>query len=242
MNRRYTIPMLGCLLLTSACGSDDTSEPNGPNQPEASFAGKTYVAQPYFFNSDFGTNIRESVPAFILKVDGTASAYTVTLGTALRRDPLANPQPPLQQQLCNPTSTVSAVSNPYPGFHLGPTDVPIYAKPQSEDVAVLTKAYSLEMTNILPPEGGTSEGTLRAYLDAREIHSIVVQLEDPTPETVCSQVADMGLGMCEACPPGVDNGPGDFCLLLEAVYLEAEVVEGFELMPVTAPTGTCFLE
>ena len=240
MRRLLTVVTLGTPFLC-ACGSEDGN--NGPEPGPSSFAGKTYVAQPEDFSSNFGYDIAGSVPAFLLQVAESPSGYDVTVGTALRRDSASEP---LEQQLCSPTSTVSAVSNPYPDFQLGPVDLPIYlrhADPEQE-YSIQTKLYDLTITNILPPEGGTAEGTLSAYLDVREIFPIFPAVgPSRDADKTCSYIeANTEDAMCSACPDGVDSGPGNYCFFIEAVYLTAEVAPGVTVQPVTMPPASCEFE
>src|SRR5690606_5984196 len=128
------------------------------------YAGSTYLLTigPSNWSSRVGAEL-ESVPAFLLKVEGSASSYSVTVGTAKvieNSDPAAPDQ--YEQELCSPTTTVSASSNPYPNFDLGPTDLPLYARHTAQPIAVETKVYDFTLHNVLPGAMPAGEGTLSA--------------------------------------------------------------------------------
>ncbi len=212
------------LVLLTACGSDSGDPSQGP-----SFAGHTYLLSipRGAWEGQLGSEVSDSVPEFVLKVEAGSGGYDVMLGTAREGE----------QDMCNKTATVSA-SGSYPSFQLGPVDYRIYVRHPVQAIAVDAMAYGLTMTDILPTEDmPASEGTLSAMMDAREIYPLFPAIApEPTPDRVCETVANEELGQCEACP---DDGE-EYCLELSATYLGADEVNDLDLQPVDSVPASCF--
>lgn len=216
MRITWVLPSALCLLLPllTACGGDDGG---GGDEPGGSFAGQTYllVIGAGDFGPGIGTELNiDAVPEFALKVDGSGTTYDVTIGTGYTPDGGV-----WAQDMCNPTTHVPATSNPYPGFSLGPVELPIYLKHPVQDASARATAHQFTMTNVLLPEGMTEgSGTLSAILDAREIYPVFPQLGvGADADKMCEYLVNNNIDTCMPCPG--DSQP--YCLTLTASYLGA---------------------
>src|SRR5688572_18955349 len=175
MRNNWVVPSVVCLLpLLTACGGDDGG--GGSDGGGDSFAGQTYLLQ--ISPGDFGPGIgqdlgADAVPEFALTIGGTPDAYAVTLGTGQTPDDGSA----WQQELCNPTSHLTAGNAAYPGFALGPVELPIYFRHPAQDASARATAHQFTLTNVLLPDGVTAgSGTMSAILDAREIYPVITAL------------------------------------------------------------------
>lgn len=239
----WRLTLCACVLLPvlGGCGSDDGGGDTSANNTSTtgttggdSYAGSTYLLHIGAGDWDpgVGTSLDpNAVPEFVLQVDGTPSAYTVTIGTGSTEATV------FTQDMCNPTSTVPAVSNPYPGFQLGPVDLPLYLKHSEQDLAVETTAYGFTLTNVLLPDGATQgSGTLSAVLDAREVYPVFPALgPGADQQDLCDQVANEG-STCQPCADGQV-----FCLTLSASYLLAPKAP-ITLQPSAGFDASCFFD
>jgi len=232
MRNTWVLPSALCLLLPllTACGSDDGGGDDGPS----SYAGKTYLLR--IGAGDFGPGIGaeidpDGVPEFALKVDGSGSTYDVTVGTGYTPDGGV-----WAQEMCNPTTHVPATSNPYPGFSLGPIDLPLYLKHPVQDASARGTAYQFTLTNVLLAEGTEGTGTLSAILDAREVYPVFPQLGvGADGDTMCEYLANNEIDTCKACP----SDGALYCLTLTATYLGAPVSD-ITLQETPGFADTCF--
>lgn len=221
MRNNWVVPSALCLLpLLTACGSDDGGDDGGGD----SFAGQTYLLQ--IAPGDFGPGIGQelgddAVPEFALTIGGAPDAYAVTLNTG--QTPMDGS--PWQQELCNPTSHLTAGASAYPGFALGPVELPIYLRHPNPNMQASARAtaHQFTLTNVLLPDGVTEDegsGTLSAILDAREIYPVITALGPGANEDdLCSYVANNNIDTCKPCPGTPDTAV--YCLNLTAGYLGA---------------------
>jgi hypothetical protein len=235
----WRLTLCSCVLLPllAACGGGedgDSSSNTGTTGTTGgdSFAGATYLLKIGGGDWDPGVGQEldpDAVPEFVLQVDGTPSAYTVTIGTGSTEATV------FTQDMCNPTSSHPATSNPYPGFQLGPVNLPLYLKHSVQDLSVQTTAYGFTLTNVLLPDGVTAgDGKLSAVLDAREVFPVFPALgPGADQQDLCDQVATRG-DTCKPCPDGQV-----FCLELSASYLGAPKAP-ITLQPSAGFDATCF--
>lgn len=221
MGTNWVLPSGGCLLLAwvTACGGDDGGGAADANGGGDSFAGQTYLLS--IGAGDWGPGIgqaldAEAVPEFALEVDGAPEAYDVTIGTGY----IPEEGGAWQQELCNPTSHWPAKSDPYPGFALGPIDLPMYFRHPIQEASAKATAYQFSMTNLLLPEGvSATSGTLSAIVDAREIYPVFPQLgPGANQDDLCAYVLNNDIDTCKPCPGAPDQV---YCLTLTASYLGA---------------------
>ena len=230
----WRLTLCSCLLLPllSACGGD---EGDGDNDPGPSFAGQKFVLtiKTGDWLDQIGGEVSDYVPKFWLDVGGSGTNYQVTMTTA--NGDGNNSQDPGIQELCNQTVTVSATSNPYPKFSLGPTDFPIYLRHTVQPVAVQTTAYDLTMTDVLPTGLPTGEANqFSVVLDARQIYPLFTALTPKTPERLCEIILTEGRGECMPCRDGQA-----YCIRLYAGYLEAVPNASIAITPVAVPDPAC---
>ena len=217
-----SVLFVGLIPLVAGCGSDKKTNINA--NP---WAGRTYLLDiPYSHwrePSNASQDIGPSVPKFLLEVkNGSVNALEVLLGTS-DADGL--------QDMCSPTSTIQATSQ-YPGIQIGPATVPLLVGDKTQTKPVIAKAYQLTMTDVLAEAAGASPQTtsvLSAILDARDVHSIFWHLPDPTEDSVCATLENLG-SPCTACP--ADDQAGNYCLKLRANGLAAVPLSGVSVTPV----------
>lgn len=234
-NNRVMLSTLCLLPLVTACGSGE--EGNG-NTGSDSFAGQTYLLRIGYgdWGPGIGQNLQDgAAPEFGIKVDGSPDAYAVTIGTGYTPDGGV-----WAQETCNPTSHLTAGASPYPGFALGPANLPIYFRHPVQDASARATAYQFTLNNVLAPEGVVDgNGTLSAILDAREIYPVFPQLgPTATADDLCRHVASMNIDTCEACPHAPDQV---YCLTLTAGYLEAPA-SPITLQETPGYADTCFFD
>jgi hypothetical protein len=138
--------------------------------------------------------------------------------------------------MCNPTTHVPATSNPYPGFSLGPVELPIYLKHPVQEASARATAHQFTMTNVLLPDGMTEgSGTLSAILDAREVYPVFPQLGvGADGDKMCEYLANNAIDTCMPCSDGLP-----YCLTLTASYLGASVAP-ITLQETPGYADTCF--
>jgi hypothetical protein len=168
-----------------------------------------------------GREIDPYVPNFLMRIDGDApDRFSVTMGTA---------KPDGTQDLCNETGVFEATAE-NPNVTIGPIEFPLHVQHETEPIAVDAFAYDMSITNVLPNGADKAQdGQFDVTMDFREVYELFQALLDPTPETVCTSLADAYEGV--TCQPCKDGEP--FCLALEAVDLGAVEVDT-EIVPVTA--------
>lgn len=237
MKRNELLSLSCCLLLPLCCacggGDDGGGDDGGTNTGttggtgDQSFAGQSYALHigAGDWLDDIGGDVSDNVPDFWMTIGGSGSSYEVTLTTA--RDGA--------QDMCNKTQTVSASSNPYPGFDLGPTDFQLYLKHAVQPVAVQATAMDLTMTDVLPTGAAAAEAnSLTATLDAREVYPLFVALTpEPTPDRLCDTILSENRGECKPCRDGQP-----YCLEMRAGYLEA-TPQAISITPVSTPDPAC---
>jgi hypothetical protein len=137
--------------------------------------------------------------------------------------------------MCNPTSHLTAGAAAYPGFALGPVDLPIYLKHPVQQESARATAYQFTLSNVLLP----GSGTLSAILDAREIYPVFPQLgPTATADDLCEHVVNNNIDTCEPCPGAPDQV---YCLTLSASYLGAPAA-AITLQESAGYADTCFFE
>jgi len=229
----WRLTLCSCVLLPvlGACGGGEEGDDDGGG----SFAGQKFVLTigAGDWLDDIGGEVSDYVPKFWFDVGGSGTNYQVTMATA--NGDGNNRQDPGVQEMCNQTVTVSASSNPYPGFVLGPTDFPLYLRHAVQPVAVQTTAYDLTMTDVLPTGQVTDEtNSFRATLDARQIYTLFTALTPKTPERLCESILQEQRGQCMACRDGQP-----YCITFSAGYLEAVPNDAIAITPVTTPDPAC---
>jgi hypothetical protein len=198
--------LIGCVgLLLSGCGPED-GEPAGAASSansEAAWSGvysltilPNFWVEPRGIGKDIGT----FVPDFLFDVQGS----TVTLATSESG----------AQQMCTPTLTTQAVVSP-PEFVLGPVPYQMHLVNEVNQAHVNTIVRNVTFTNVLPPVDAAG-GTMSAVLDAREIYPLLHLIPMPTPDALCTALANYD-APCEPCPQ--DGLP--FCITIVAEGLEA---------------------
>jgi len=213
---------IGLVPTLVGCGSDNKS-----STAVNAWAGRSYLLdipsshwrEPKNASDDVGP----SVPKFLLEVKSSSgNTLEVVVGTSDANG---------VQDMCSPTSTMVATSQ-YPGIQIGPTTVPLLIGDKANTKQVVAKAYQLTMTNVLVEAAGASlqDGSeLSAILDARDVYSIFWHLPDPTGDSVCATLDNLG-SPCTACP--ADDQPGNYCLKLRANGLAAVPLSGVSVTPV----------
>lgn len=238
MRNIWVVPSALCLLpLLTACGGEDGGgEDNGGGD---SFAGQTYLLRlnPGEFDPGIGQEIdRKAFPEFAIKVDGAPDAYAVTIGTGYTPEGGT-----WAQEMCNPTSHLTASPADYPGFALGPVDLPIYLRHPVQEASARATARQFTLSNVLLPDGVLEgNGSLSAILDAREIYPVFPQLGiNADQDDLCSHVANNNIDTCKPCPGTPDQV---YCLHLSATgYLGAPAAD-ITLQETAGYADTCFFD
>ena len=222
------VVFVGLIPFFIGCGSD--KKPN--NAP--TWVGRTYLLdipvshwrEPKGADEDVGA----SVPKFLLEVKSApGNALEVLMGAGDANG---------VQDTCSPTSTVSATSQ-YPGIQIGPADVRLRVGDKSKTSLVLATAYQLTMTDVLVDAAGASTPStsqVSAILDGRQVYSIFWRLTNPTPDSVCATLDNLG-SPCMACPDGdqagtQDSGTQGYCVKLRANGLAAGPLSGVSIQPI----------
>lgn len=200
--------LTAALLCSVGCSSSKSDDSNP-------WEGHTYVLaiseSSWTDPPGVGQDIGPFVPRFAIQVEGSSGDdLDVLLGAATADG---------KQDPCGPTTTAKAVSKSASGFELGPIDVPVYVanldEQTKEGPKVIAPIYGLTMSNVLP-NGSTpaTQGKFTGTMDFREVYSLFTLLMPPTPDKVCTTLADQTEGKAQCAPCPKDNQP--YCLTVKA--------------------------
>jgi hypothetical protein len=134
--------------------------------------------------------------------------------------------PPVLQDPCTPTASLSASFLTNPFFTTAPVtlDVPV---PNGT-----IRLYETTFSGAVAPSGDLVGGlTLDALLDTRDLVPLLVP--NGPPGSACALLAPLGV-TCSPCPGG-----GPFCVPVQVVQPVADEIPGLSLTSITTPGPTC---
>jgi hypothetical protein len=199
------IPVIGAI---ASCGNGDS----GPH-----WAGKTYLLDTPAVSpanwtkpKNVGGDIGGYVPQFLMGVEaGAGSALTITLTTAFDG----------KQDMCNPTTQVTASAANYPSSQILVPSFPIHIIDPSVDhpANVHSTAHDVLFKDVLPGDSAAKVGELDATVDLAELYKLFYLVPNATPDIVCSTLSAQGGVPCEVCA----FNQLQYCLTLQASQIVA---------------------
>jgi hypothetical protein len=194
--------------MLAGCGGDSNGAPSD------AWVGKTflldtpsYAAAYWVKPKGFGADIGSHVPQFLIGVEkGTGSDLTITLATATDG----------VQDLCVPTTQVTASGADYPSIAIVASAFPMRIYDSHADTYVSTTGHDVTFKNLLPGNTDPSLAELDATLDVAELYPLFWQVPDATKDAVCATFASYDVS-CETCAA---NGQ-PYCLTVQAVQMSA---------------------
>ena len=204
------LPAFGALV-----GCSDSSSPSS----SANWVGRTFLLDTPALSSQHWTkpkgaagDVGSFVPQLLIGVAaGTGSDLTITMTTA--QDSV--------QDMCNPTTDMTASGADYPDVQLTTTAFAMRIVVTNPDYpcTVAGTAHDMTLKNVLPGRADTSGSELDAVVDFAELYPLAhaLPVDQRTPDAVCKLFADNGVAPCETC---AFNGQ-PYCETLQGVQMVA---------------------